>query len=137
MRRHDARAGAGRRAGAAGRRGVAGPHAGTRDRCRACLDLRLREAAAVAAVRGLQRFSTSLTVSPYQHHDLIADAGRRAADAAGVEFVYADLRRHYRRSIDESRRLGLYRQRYCGCVPSKWEAWVQGLERRRGRRTAA
>jgi predicted adenine nucleotide alpha hydrolase (AANH) superfamily ATPase len=131
-------AAAGRPAAAmTGGTGAVGPHPGTRDRCRACLVLRLRETATTAAERGLMRFSTSLTVSPYQHHDLITDAGRLAADQAGVEFVYADLRRHYRRSVDESRRLGLYRQRYCGCVPSKWESWAQTLERRRRRRTAA
>ncbi len=106
-----------------------------RGRCHACLELRLRETAWETARRGLSAFSTSLTISPWQRHDLIAEAGYGAAREAGVEFLYADLRRHYRRSIDESRRLGLYRQRYCGCAPSKWEAWhdarVRRLERRR------
>ena len=81
-----------------GRRGRAGPApcppAGrpTRERCRACLEVRLDEAARATAARGLGRFSTSLSVSPWQHHDLIARAGLAAAEAAGVEFVYADLR---------------------------------------------
>lgn len=113
------------------------PHGAAAARCRACLELRLGEAARVTAARGLARFSTSLSVSPYQHHEAIVTAGERAGRAARVEFVYADLRPLYRRSIDESRRLGLYRQPYCGCVPSKWEAWAQRLERRRGRRPAA
>ena len=69
--------------------------------------MRLAEAAQAASERGFERFSTSLTVSPWQHHDLIARAGYAAAEAAGVEFVYADLRRWYPRSIDESKRLEL------------------------------
>jgi predicted adenine nucleotide alpha hydrolase (AANH) superfamily ATPase len=102
----------------------------SRRRCRECLDTRLAEAAHAAASRGLALFSTSLSVSPWQQHDLIARAGLAAAEAAGVEFVYADLRRAYPRSIDESRRLGLYRQRHCGCVPGKWEAWHERRARR-------
>ena len=81
----------------------------------------------------MPRFSTTLTVSPYQRHDLIERAGEEAAAEWGVEFLYRDLRAHFRHSYDESRRLGLYRQRYCGCVVSKWRAW----ESRRARRDAA
>ena len=121
-----------------GRRGRAGPTPcplprpapDPRERCRACLEVRLAEAAYAAAARGLTRFSTSLSVSPWQHHDLIARAGLAAAEAAGVEFVYADLRRYYPRSIDESRRLGLYRQRYCGCDAGRWEVWHERRARR-------
>jgi len=106
------------------------PAVASRDRCRVCLQVRLTEAAFAAAARDLPRFSTSLSVSPWQHHDLIARAGYEAAEQAGVEFVYADLRPWYGRSIDESRRLELYRQPYCGCVPSKWEAWHERRARR-------
>ncbi len=107
------------------------PACDPRERCRLCLETRLVEAAHAAAARDIGLFSTSLTVSPWQHHDLIARAGLLAAAAAGVEFVYADLRRAYPRSIDESRRLGLYRQRWCGCVPGRWEAWHERRARRR------
>ncbi len=110
--------------------GPAAGHTDPRERCRQCLDVRLAEAAHAAAARRLELFSTSLTVSPWQHHDLIARAGLAAAEAAGVEFVYADLRRWYPRSIDESRRLGLYRQRSCGCVVGKWQDWHERRARR-------
>jgi len=102
-------------------------------RCAACLALRLGEAARQAAQRALPRFATTLTVSPYQRHDLIRGAGEEAAAAWGVEFLYRDLRPHFRASYDEARRLGLYRQRYCGCVVSLWRAW----EERAARRAAA
>ena len=99
------------------------------ERCEACLGLRLRETARMAAERGITRFATTLTVSPYQRHDLIRRTGEAAATAHGVEFLYADLRGQFARSGQESRRLGLYRQRYCGCVPSKWEAWAMQMSR--------
>jgi hypothetical protein len=93
------------------------------ERCAECLGLRLRAAAAAAARLGVPRFSTTLSVSPYQRHDLIERAGEAAADEHGVTFVYLDLRDSFRLSYGESRRLDLYRQPYCGCVASKWEAW--------------
>ena len=130
----DARVGAKEWAAGPGRvSALAGPAAGRpdpRERCRQCLEVRLAEAAHTAAGRGLERFSTSLSVSPWQHHDLIVRAGLAAAEVAGVEFVYADLRRWYPRSIDESRRLGLYRQRHCGCVAGKWQDWHERRARR-------
>ena len=101
------------------------------ERCRLCLRVRLSAAADAAGACGVPRFSTTLSVSPYQRHDLIDYEGRAAAERAGVEFIYLDLRDQYRSSIAESRRLGLYRQPYCGCVPSKWEAWQQRRARKR------
>lgn len=100
------------------------------DRCRACLSLRLREVAQAAAERRVGYLATSLTVSPWQRHDFVAQAGAAAAREAGIEYLHVDLRSHYRRSVDESRRLGLYRQPYCGCAASKWETWHERRARR-------
>jgi predicted adenine nucleotide alpha hydrolase (AANH) superfamily ATPase len=105
--------------------------AAAEERCSVCLGLRLRQAAATAADRGLRRFSTTLTVSPYQRHDLIVVAGEAAAAEYAVDFVYLDLRDAFRGSYAESRRLDLYRQPYCGCAASKWEAWAQRRARKR------
>ena len=105
-------------------------------RCAECLRLRLDATAAAAAAAGARRFSTTLSVSPYQRHDLIRAGGEAAAAAHGVEFVYLDVRSRFRDSYAESRRLGLYRQSYCGCAASKWEAWAErrGRDARAGRR---
>jgi epoxyqueuosine reductase len=103
------------------------------ERCRRCLRLRLLSAAQAAAEVRAARFSTTLTVSPYQRHDLICEFGEEAGARYRVEFVYFDLRERFRESYAESRRLGLYRQSYCGCVASKWEAWAQKQARRRTR----
>jgi predicted adenine nucleotide alpha hydrolase (AANH) superfamily ATPase len=105
-------------------------------RCAACLALRLGETARQAAQRALPRIATTLTVSPYQRHDLIRRAGEEAAAAWGVEFLYRDLRPYFHTSYDESRRLGLYRQRYCGCVVSLWRAWEQRVARRAAARAS-
>jgi hypothetical protein len=101
------------------------------ERCAACLGLRLDAAGAAARSLGFDRFSTTLTVSPYQRHDLIVRAGEDAAAAHGVDFGYLDARDRFRDSYAEGRRLELYRQPYCGCSASKWEAWHERRERRR------
>jgi epoxyqueuosine reductase len=102
------------------------------ERCASCLVMRLGAAGAAARDLGFSRFSTTLTVSPYQRHDLIVTAGEAAADEHGVDFIYLDARDRFREGYAESRRLGLYRQPYCGCAASKWEAWHQRRERRGG-----
>jgi predicted adenine nucleotide alpha hydrolase (AANH) superfamily ATPase len=99
-------------------------------RCATCLRLRLADAAEAAAACGAARFSTTLSVSPYQRHDLIRAGGEAAAADHGVEYVYLDLRSRFRESYAASRRLGLYRQKYCGCAASKWEAWSARWARR-------
>jgi predicted adenine nucleotide alpha hydrolase (AANH) superfamily ATPase len=105
----------------------------TPERCRSCIDVRLQAAARRCAALGLPHFATTLAISPYQPHQLLRELGEAAAAEHGVEFVYVDQRRFYARSQEESRRLGLYRQPYCGCVASKWEAWRP--PRRRARQT--
>jgi predicted adenine nucleotide alpha hydrolase (AANH) superfamily ATPase len=100
------------------------------ERCARCLGLRLDAAGAAARELGFVRFSTTLSVSPYQRHDLLAAAGEAAADRHGVDFLYLDGRERFRDSYAESRRLELYRQPYCGCAASKWEAWQQKRARR-------
>jgi len=102
-------------------------------RCRLCVVMRLFETARNAALNGAPSFATTLAVSPYQHHEMIQEAGLMAAATFDVRFEYRDQRHLFRRHFDESRRLGLYRQSYCGCALSKWEAWHE----RRAPRTPA
>lgn len=91
------------------------------DRCRACISLRLSATARRAAAEGMEAFSTTLAISPWQDHVAIAEMGRAAAEEHGPAFLYEDLRPLYKASVEQSRELGLYRQKYCGCILSEWE----------------
>lgn len=99
-------------------------------RCAACFEDRLGSAASKAAELGIGAFATTLSLSPWQDRDLLSAAGRRAAAAAGVDFVDVDLRPFYGRSVEASRAAGLYRQKYCGCIFSEHER-LSGTGRRR------
>lgn len=101
-------------------RRVAG-HEGFGQRCALCYELRLAEAARRAVRDGLAAFTTTLLVSPHQDHELIRETGERAAHAHGTSFVYEDFRPGYRKGVERSKELGMYRQKYCGCLFSEVE----------------
>lgn len=87
-------------------------------RCQMCYGRRLQAAADKAVELGIPAFSTTLLVSPWQDRDAIVAAGRRIARQAGLVFVDRDFRSGYREGQRMAREDGLYRQRYCGCLPS-------------------
>jgi predicted adenine nucleotide alpha hydrolase (AANH) superfamily ATPase len=87
-------------------------------RCAMCYSVRMEKAAILAAEGGYDAFTTSLLVSPYQQHDLIKQLGNKFAALYGVKFYYRDFRPGFRQGQQEARELGLYRQKYCGCIIS-------------------
>ena len=88
-------------------------------RCFNCYRLRLEATANYASQNSFDWFSTTLLLSPYQKHDLVRTAGEEASRKYGVGFYYSDLRPFYNESIEMSKEMGLYRQKYCGCYLSK------------------
>lgn len=100
------------------------------DRCLVCYRLRLEEAARMAAERGLDYFTTTLTISPLKRADKINEIGEEIAAQTGVKFLPSDFKKRggYLRSIELSREYGLYRQNYCGCVFSKRQAEERNKE---------
>jgi hypothetical protein len=93
-------------------------------RCRYCFQLRLQKTAENAIKHGYCAFSTSLLISPYQKHDLLQEVSHSIARDMDIEFLYADLRKHYSDSRRMTKPLELYRQQYCGCVYSEWERFA-------------
>ena len=91
------------------------------NRCVRCYAMRLEETAKAARRMNLDGFTTSLLVSPYQQFDAIAEIGEELGKRYALPFYLEDFRIGYRESIPLSRELGLYRQKYCGCVYSAAE----------------
>lgn len=86
-------------------------------RCAVCFELRLRATAQKTQELGFDSFATTLTISPHKNHRLINALGTRAGAEFGVDYVPTNFKRQegFKRSVELSRELGLYRQRYCGC----------------------
>ncbi len=90
-------------------------------RCKVCFGLRLRRTAEEARRHGYDFFATTLTVSPLKNAELINEIGFALAEEYGVRYLPSDFKKRggYMRSVELSRRYGLYRQNYCGCEFSK------------------
>ena len=95
------------------------------NRCGKCYEMRLFEAARQAKEGGFDSFTSSLFISPYQNHELMRETAERAASAYGVEFLYRDFRPYFRAGQDRARELGMYMQKYCGCVFSEEERYLK------------
>jgi len=87
-------------------------------RCEMCYITRLTLAASYAVTHGFTHYTTSLLVSPYQNFDLINKLGVDIGKKYGVEFIEKDFRPGFREGQKQAKELGLYRQKYCGCIRS-------------------
>ena len=86
-------------------------------RCEACIRMRLARTAREAKSHGIPGFSTVLTVSPKKDAAMVNRIGREEGEKAGVLFLEADLKKNdgFRKSVEITKRFGIYRQNYCGC----------------------
>ncbi len=100
--------------------------AGNEDaRCRHCHSDRMLATARKAAALGFDAFTTTLSVSRHQNHEILTVAGAAASEAAGVAFVYIDLREFHGSAGSAPSGLQLHRQQYCGCIYSEFERFRQ------------
>jgi predicted adenine nucleotide alpha hydrolase (AANH) superfamily ATPase len=103
------------------------------DRCEKCYRIRLEKTASVAK-NGYEAFTTTLLISPYQKHESIKRIGEETADKHKVKFLYRDFRPLFRESQANARALGIYMQKYCGCIFSEEERYSKNAAKavRRG-----
>ena len=99
------------------------------NRCGYCYYCRLNEVAKEAKKLGYEYFSTTLLISPYQNHELIKKTGEELAKKYGIKFYYEDFRPYFREGQSKARELGLYMQKYCGCVFSEEERYGKQIEK--------
>ena len=105
-------------------------------RCVKCYGIRMREAASFAAKNGFDAFTSTLFISPYQNHELLRQAAEDAAREFNVPFLYRDFRPFFRQGQEEARQLGLYMQKYCGCVFSEEDRYLAAKRRKKAEREA-
>lgn len=85
------------------------------DRCTACYTVRLQEAFQKMNELGIEYFTTTLTASPYQKHDMIRSIG---GEVGREQFLYKDFRPLYYKGKNNAKNKGYYQQKYCGCLMS-------------------
>jgi predicted adenine nucleotide alpha hydrolase (AANH) superfamily ATPase len=95
------------------------------ERCASCYEMRLRKTAQMAKDVGYDAFTTTLLYSKYQKHALIVQIANVVSADVGIPFLYRDFREGWKEGQEQSIELGLYRQKYCGCVYSEKERYVK------------
>jgi len=94
------------------------------ERCASCYEMRIRKTAQMAKDVGYDAFTTTLLYSKYQKHALIVQVANVIAAEIGIPFLYRDFREGWKEGQDTSREIGMYRQKYCGCVYSEKERYA-------------
>ena len=90
-------------------------------RCDVCFNIRLENTGRKAKELGIKKFTSTLSISPHKDFEKIRDIGQGIAQRLDLVFVPENFKKKdgYKRSIELSKKLDLYRQNYCGCVYSR------------------
>ncbi len=91
-------------------------------RCGYCYRTRLGRTAQEAARLGIGIYTTTLSISPWQDHELIIATGEKLQEKHLGRFQYFDFRPQYKFARTRTFELELYRQKYCGCLISQAES---------------
>jgi predicted adenine nucleotide alpha hydrolase (AANH) superfamily ATPase len=90
-----------------------------------CYEMRLRKTAQAAKDSGYDAFTSTLLYSKYQDHGLIVQVANVVASDIDIPFLYRDFRDGWREGQELSREMGIYRQKYCGCIYSEKERYFK------------
>ena len=99
------------------------------ERCFKCYETRLFETAKFAKENSFDCFSTTLLISPFQQHDLIKQLASNMAEKVDVNFFYQDFRPKFKIGQQKARELGIYMQKFCGCIFSEEERFQKKLKK--------
>jgi predicted adenine nucleotide alpha hydrolase (AANH) superfamily ATPase len=94
-----------------------------KERCQYCYKVRLEATAQEAKKMFFDGFSTTLLQSAHQNHAQIKETGEHIAHEIGIPFYYEDFRQGWKKGVEISKAMGLYRQQYCGCIYSEKERY--------------
>ena len=87
-------------------------------RCAVCFRFRLQKTYLYLQNKGLDTFTTTLTVSPNKAAAMVNQAGQ---EIGGDRFLVKDFKKKagFQRATELARQWTLYRQDYCGCIYSR------------------
>lgn len=99
------------------------------NRCEYCYTHRLLDTAKYAAENGFDGFTSTLFSSIYQNHELLKKAAEEFSQKYNIKFIYRDFRPNFRSGNQKAKELGLYMQKYCGCIFSEEDRYEKQIER--------
>ncbi len=89
-------------------------------RCDICYAMRLERTAQKASELGFDMFATVMSLSPWKKADVLNRLGKMFACRYKNNFLEANFKKKngFRKSVELSKKHGLYLQNYCGCIYS-------------------
>ncbi len=89
-------------------------------RCELCFKMRIEETAKKAKEKNIDYIATTLTISPHKNAELINKTGEEICKKYSIKYLPTNFKKQdgFKKSIELSKKFGLYRQNYCGCIYS-------------------
>ena len=84
-----------------------------------CYPVRIKKTFEYAKENGYDAETTTLLYSIYQNHDFIKELMEKYSKEYNIEFLYRDFRIGFWEGHQKAHDLGLYMQKYCGCIFSE------------------
>ena len=86
-------------------------------RCRECFLLRMKRTAEFCSLIRWPAFTTVMSISPHKKISVLNETGEAAAAEYGISYGSFDFKKKdgFKKSMELSKELNLYRQNYCGC----------------------
>ncbi len=84
-----------------------------------CYPVRLRKTFEYAKENGYDTVTTTLLYSIYQKHDFIKEYMEQLSKEFEIDFLYRDFRVGFWEGHQKAHDIGLYMQKYCGCIFSE------------------
>lgn len=93
------------------------------ERCWNCYHFRLEKTFIRAVDEEYDIVATVLSISPHKDAYRINKSGKELERKYGIPFLTADFKKKdgFKKSVELSKKLGFYRQNYCGCIYSQRE----------------
>jgi len=95
-----------------------------KNRCISCYKIRLEETFKYAKDNNYECVSTTLLTSIYQNFELIKEVCNDLSKKYNIKFIYKDIRDKFYDNINECKNKNMYMQKYCGCIFSKQERYL-------------
>ena len=93
-----------------------------------CYPVRLKKTCEYAKEHGYDAVTTTLLYSIYQNHEFIKSYMEKLCKEYGLEFVYRDFRVGFWEGHQKAHDLGIYMQKYCGCIFSEEDRYRKQIK---------
>ena len=94
-----------------------------------CYKVRLKKLFEYAKNNNYDTVSTTLLYSIYQNHEVIKKECEKLSKEYNIDFLYRDFRIGFREGQEKARQIGLYMQKYCGCIFSEEDRYKDKIEK--------